>query len=91
MSHMDAAALAAWFRTLYGGPPRGIIFDCDGVVIDSREANIAYYNFLRPHKFNDFKPPVVDDILSKAENMPAKWQLMIYLGQQKIMELQAAS
>ena len=47
MSHMDATALAAWFQTLYGGCPRGIIFDCDGVVIDSREANIAYYNFLR--------------------------------------------
>ena len=47
MSHMDAAALAAWFQALYGGPPRGIIFDCDGVVIDSREANIAYYNYLR--------------------------------------------
>ncbi len=52
---------------------------------------VAYYNFLRPHKHNGFKPPVVDDILSKAENMPAKWQLMIYFGQKKIMELQAAS
>ena len=52
---------------------------------------VAYYNFLRPHKHNGFKPPVVDDILSKAENMPARWQLMIYVGQKKILELQAAN
>jgi transposase-like protein len=52
---------------------------------------VAYYNFLRPHKHNGFKPPVVDDILSKAENMPAKWQTMIYFGQKKILELQEAS
>ena len=26
--------------------PKGIIFDCDGVMIDSREANITYYNLL---------------------------------------------
>jgi HAD superfamily hydrolase (TIGR01509 family) len=28
-------------------PPRGIIFDCDGVVIDSRRASRYVYNFLR--------------------------------------------
>lgn len=27
-------------------PLRGIIFDCDGVLIDSRDANIGYYNRL---------------------------------------------
>ena len=52
---------------------------------------VAYYNFLRPHKHNGYRPPVVDEILSKAENMPARWQLMIYFGQKKILELQAAS
>jgi len=25
---------------------RGIIFDCDGVLIDSRQANVAYYNLI---------------------------------------------
>jgi len=25
-------------------PVRGVIFDCDGVLIDSREANVAFYN-----------------------------------------------
>ena len=52
---------------------------------------VAYYNFLRPHKHNGFRPPVVDEMLSKAENMPAKWQTMIYFGQKKILELQSAS
>lgn len=34
---------------VFHGLPRGIIFDCDGVVIDSREANITYYNYLREY------------------------------------------
>jgi phosphoglycolate phosphatase len=34
---------------LYQGTPEGIIFDCDGVIIDSREANITYYNYLRKY------------------------------------------
>lgn len=32
----------AYFSSL-----RGIIFDCDGVLIDSKEANLAFYNRLR--------------------------------------------
>ena len=50
MSHLSAPQLAAWFSSVYaahGGRPAGIIFDCDGVLIDSREANIAYYDYLR--------------------------------------------
>lgn len=47
MPHLSARALAGWFLELYGGRPEGIIFDCDGVIIDSREANIQYYNYLR--------------------------------------------
>mgnify|MGYP007070160912 CR=1 FL=1 len=47
MNIMNENQLAAWFSDLYGGLPAGIIFDCDGVVIDSRESNIAYYNYLR--------------------------------------------
>lgn len=50
MSHLSASQIAHWFRSIYAdneGRPAGIIFDCDGVLIDSREANIAYYNYLR--------------------------------------------
>ena len=49
---------------------------------------VAYYNFLRPHKHNRFRPLVEDDIISKGGNMPAKWQLMIFLGQQTILQMQ---
>ncbi len=49
MSHLSASALAAWFSETFHGLPSGVIFDCDGVVIDSRAANIAYYNYLREY------------------------------------------
>ena len=49
---------------------------------------VAYYNCLRPHKHNRFRPLVENDIISKGENMPAKWQLMIFLGQQTILQMQ---
>ena len=52
---------------------------------------VAYYNFLRPHKHNRFRPLVENDIISKGENMPAKWQLMIFLGQQTILQMQSNS
>ena len=39
--------LAAWLTDMCGGRPRGIIFDCDGVIIDSAAANVHYYNLLR--------------------------------------------
>ena len=65
MPHLSAPELADWFRTVFAansGLPSGIIFDCDGVLIDSREANIAYYNYLRnyvglpplPENMHDF-------------------------------------
>ena len=49
MSHLCATDLAGRISEQCGGLPLGIIFDCDGVVIDSREANIAYYNYLRDY------------------------------------------
>ena len=49
---------------------------------------VAYYNFLRPHKSCHYKPPVEDAIIQNGENMPGKWQLLIYLGQQTILNLQ---
>ena len=49
---------------------------------------VCYYNFLRPHKHNHFKVLNDLEILHGAENMPGKWQLLIYLGQQTILNLQ---
>ena len=49
---------------------------------------VAYYNFLRPHKHSNFKVLNEVDILKGAENMPGKWQLLIFLGQQTILNLQ---
>ena len=49
---------------------------------------VAYYNFLRPHKHTNNK--VLNDVklLRSAENMPGKWQLLIFLGQQTILKMQ---
>ena len=50
---------------------------------------VAYYNFLRPHKINGYKVLNQVELLTKAENMPGKWQLLIFLGQQTILKMQA--
>jgi transposase-like protein len=50
---------------------------------------VAYYNFLRPHKVTAYKKPLNDvELLQGAGNMPGKWQLLIFLGQQTILQLQ---
>ena len=49
---------------------------------------VAYYNFLRPHKHAGYKVLNEVDILKGADNMPGKWQLLIFLGQQTILNLQ---
>ncbi|MCR5835631.1 MAG: DDE-type integrase/transposase/recombinase [Lachnospiraceae bacterium] len=51
---------------------------------------VAYYNFLRPHKYNNYKVLNEVEQLKHADNMPGKWQLLIYLGQQTILNLQQA-
>ena len=50
---------------------------------------VAYYNFLRPHKHNNHQVLNKVDMLDNADNMPGKWQLLIFLGQQTILNLQA--
>lgn len=50
---------------------------------------VAYYNFLRPHPHNYWRPLNELDELTNAGNMPAKWQLLILLGQQTILKMQA--
>lgn len=50
---------------------------------------VAYYNFLRPHKHNKYRPPVEEEIFNMGDNMPAKWQIMISLGQKTILQMQS--
>ncbi len=49
---------------------------------------VAYYNFLRPHSKLRYRPPVEDEMIQNAGLMPGKWQLMIYMGQKVILDLQ---
>ena len=49
---------------------------------------VAYYNFLRPHKHNRYKVLNEVEMLRGADNMPGKWQLLIFLGQQTILAMQ---
>lgn len=44
---LNVAALVASLYKTFGGSPDGIIFDCDGVLVDSGPANVHYYNLLR--------------------------------------------
>lgn len=50
---------------------------------------VAYYNFLRPHKNNGYNVLNQVEMLQSADNMPGKWQLLIYLGQKTILNMQA--
>lgn len=49
---------------------------------------VTYYNFLRPHSSKENQ--VLNEIssFSKDDNMPAKWQKLILLGQKKILNIQ---
>ncbi len=49
---------------------------------------VAYYNFLRPHKHTNYHVLNKIDMLGNADNMPGKWQLLIFLGQQTILNMQ---
>jgi len=49
---------------------------------------VTYYNFLRPHPYNYWRPLNDIDQLKQADNMPAKWQILISLGQQTILHMQ---
>lgn len=52
---------------------------------------VCYYNFLRPHKFNNYKVLNELDFLDGADAMQAKWQLIIYYGQKTILNMQTNS
>ena len=49
---------------------------------------VAYYNFLRPHKHAGYKVLNKVELLHGADNMPGKWQILIFLGQQTILNMQ---
>ena len=49
---------------------------------------VAYYNFLRKHSSKSYQVLNSTPMLDNADNMPGKWQLLIYLGQQTILQLQ---
>lgn len=49
---------------------------------------VAYYNFLRKHSYFNYRVLNSNEMLDNADNMPGKWQLLIYLGQMTIIELQ---
>lgn len=51
---------------------------------------VTYYNFLRPHKTKGYRVLNHVEMLDGAENMPGKWQLLIYLGQRTILQQQKA-
>ena len=52
---------------------------------------VAYYNFLRPHQSYNYKSLNEVPMINQSDNMPAKWQLLIYLGQQAILKQQQNS
>ena len=49
---------------------------------------VTYYNFLRPHEHNHYRVLNEIDNLKHINNMPGKWQMLIALGQQTILNLQ---
>ena len=49
---------------------------------------VAYYNFLRPHSYNYWKPLNSTPELDNCPNMPAKWITLIELSQKIILSKQ---
>lgn len=45
--HLNSTQLIEYIGDRCNGAPKGIIFDCDGVLIDSVEANMLFYNKVR--------------------------------------------
>ena len=72
---MACSELAAQIRRLFPQGLSGIIFDCDGVLIDSCAANIAYYNKLL--RAADL-PPVADEQVEYVQMATGK-QALLYL------------
>ena len=63
-------------------------YGSDDGAIYSFSLLLAYYNFLRPHPYKYWHPLNEISQLNNSNNMPAKWQILISLGQQTIMHMQ---
>ena len=64
-----ASELNDMLRKVFGGLPRGIVFDCDGVLVDSEAANLAYYGMLRRELS---LPPLTEDDVHAVMGMTMK-------------------
>ena len=51
---------------------------------------VAYYNFLRPHKYNKYHGLNAVEMLSQDDTMLGKWQLLIFFGRQTIQNCKLA-
>lgn len=49
---------------------------------------VAFYNFLRPHPYNYWRPLNELREFDGVDTMPAKWQILIKLGQQALIDIQ---
>lgn len=49
---------------------------------------VSYYNFLRPHKHNQYQILNEIEMPKGAYNILGRWQLLIFLGKQNILQLQ---
>jgi phosphoglycolate phosphatase-like HAD superfamily hydrolase len=58
----------------------GVVFDCDGVLIDSREANIAYYNRIRA--LAGFGPMNPDE--EDYTHMHTMWESLLHIFPQEL-------
>ena len=46
MMQSSVTTLASLLERTFPAGLSGLIFDCDGVMVDSRDVNIGYYNLL---------------------------------------------
>ena len=54
---------------------KGLIFDCDGVLVDSRDANIAYYNMV----LRELGKPPMTPAQEAYTHMSSSWQAMEHI------------
>ncbi|MBU2488529.1 MAG: HAD family phosphatase [Proteobacteria bacterium] len=64
-------------------PIRAVIFDCDGVMFDSREANRAFYNAVLAHFA---RPPLTEEQMAFAHQSTAGEALEMLFGRGRDLE-----
>lgn len=73
---MSASALHKQLERLFPHGLRGLIFDCDGVLVNSRAANIGYYNLLLRELGRDPLTPEQEDYAQMATSRQAVEQVL---------------